>query len=132
MVNPPASGAAAAPEPEPEPEPEPAKVAPLDDEELIGAVQRAFRELIIPELERRGAEEFVVSQVRSCLSILSYVGRGLHERQVARSQADVAMAALLGAGPSGPGGDADLPLPGAVRDLLLHRLDVEIRSRTGT
>lgn len=111
-----------------------AKVAPLDDEELLAAVQRAMRELIIPELERRGSEEFLVSQVRSCLSILSYVARGLHDRQVAREQADAAMAALVAAaGAAGDGGEADEPtLAPAVRDLLLHRLDQEIRTRTGT
>jgi hypothetical protein len=103
-----------------------AKVAPLDDEELLAAVQRAFRHIIIPELERLGAEEFVVSQVRSCLSMLSYVGRGLHDRQVARAQADVALGALLAGEP------ARAPLPPAVRDLLLHRLDQEIATRTGS
>ena len=102
-----------------------ARVAPLDDEELLAAVQRAFRELIIPELERGGAEEFVISQVRSCLSILSYVGRGLHDRQVARHAADAELAALVD-----NGGE---PLPGRepeVRALLLGRLEAEIRTRT--
>ena len=102
-----------------------ARVAPLDDEQLLAAVGRAFRELIIPELERGGAEEFVISQVRSCLSILSYVGRGLHDRQVARAEADAELAALV---------DADgTPLPGReadVRALLLGRLESEIRTRT--
>ena len=102
-----------------------ARVAPLDDEELLGAVQRAFRELIIPELERGGAEEFVISQVRSCLSILSYVGRGLHDRQVARQAADAELATLVS--------DDGSPLPGKeaeVRTLLLRRLKDEIRTRT--
>ena len=103
-----------------------AKVAPLDDEELLAAVQRAFRELIIPALEKGGAEEFVISQVRSCLSILGYVGRGLHQRQVARAEADAELAALVG--------DDGSPLPGKeadVRALLLRRLEAEIRTRTG-
>jgi hypothetical protein len=102
-----------------------ARVAPLDDEQLLAAVQRAFRELIIPELERGGAEEFVISQVRSCLSILSYVGRGLHERQAVRAEIDAELAALLD--------DSGAPLPGRandVRALLLRRLEAEIRTRT--
>jgi hypothetical protein len=102
-----------------------ANVAPLEDEELIAAVQRAFRELIIPELERGGAEEFVISQVRSCLSILSYVGRGLHDRHVAREAADAELAGLVdGSGTPLPGRE------GEVRALLLRRLEAEIRTRT--
>ena len=102
-----------------------ANVAPLEDEQLIAAVQRAFREVIIPELERGGAEEFVISQVRSCLSILSYVGRGLHERQTVRAAADAELAGLVdGAGVPLPGREAE------VRALLLRRLDAEIRTRT--
>jgi hypothetical protein len=99
-------------------------VAPLEDEQLIAAVQRAFRELIIPELERGGAEEFVISQVRSCLSILSYLGRGLHERQVAREAADAELAPLVD--------ESGEPLPGReseVRALLLRRLQAEIHTR---
>jgi hypothetical protein len=102
-----------------------ANVAPLDDEQLIAAVQRAFRELIIPELERGGAEEFVISQVRSCLSILSYVGRGLHERAAARAEADAELAGLVD--------ESGAPLPGRegdIRVLLLRRLEAEIRTRT--
>ena len=103
----------------------PGAVAPLDDEQLLGAVQRAFREIIIPELERGGTEEFVISQVRSCLSILSYVRRGLHDRQLASEETDAELAGLL---------DAEgVPVPGRageVRESLLRRLEAEITTRT--
>src|SRR3981081_4333161 len=54
----------------------PLRVAPLDDAELLGAVATALRQVVLPELERAGAEEFVLSQVRSCLSIVRFVSSG--------------------------------------------------------
>jgi hypothetical protein len=121
----------------------PVRVAPLDDEQLLGVVQDAFRQLIGPELERLGAEEFVVSQVRSCMSIVGFVRKGLHERQVGRSRADAELDALLArfaipepAGPIGlaelldPDSDVDDACRRQLTDLLHRRLELDIRTRT--
>lgn len=96
------------------------RVAPLEDEELLGAVQRGLVELIVPELERMGAEEFVVSQTRSLISIVGFVSRGLYDRQRARAACAAAMAAL--ADPAGTDRDAALKL-------LRDRLDADIAGR---
>ena len=116
-----------------------ARVAPLDDEDLLAVVQDAFRTLIIPELERAGAEEFVVSQVRSCLSIIGFVRRGLHDRQAGRAAADAELAALLdeqAIGPAGAQSPVDLFHSAwsdpRVRELLQRRLALEVSSRTAS
>jgi hypothetical protein len=104
------------------------KVAPLSDEDLLGAVQSSFRELIIPELERLGSDEFVLSQVRAMLSMVGFVRRGLSERAVADAELAARADAIAGAG----GFDiASLPATSPVLSgVLRERLAVEIATRT--
>jgi hypothetical protein len=116
----------------------PARVAPLEDEDLLRVVQNAFRTLVIPELERRGADEFVLSQVRSCLSIVGFVQRGLHERQVARGRADAELDELLaqrGIDPAEVASPVELHRrlgdDAAFRAILRRRLADELATRTG-
>jgi hypothetical protein len=70
-------------------------VTGLEDEELLDAVRRTLAQLVLPRLEASGAEEFVLSQVKSCLSLLDFVRRRLPERQAARGTADAALAGLF-------------------------------------
>jgi hypothetical protein len=104
------------------------RVAPLSDEDLLGAVQRSFRELIIPEFERLGADEFVLSQVRATLSMVGFVKRGLSERAVL----DAEMAARAEATARAEGLDVEshgVASP-MLRGLLRERLAAEISTRT--
>jgi hypothetical protein len=104
------------------------KVAPLSDEDLLGAVQCSFRELIIPELERLGSDEFVLSQVRATLSMVGFVRRGLSERAVADAQLAARAAAIAGVDvfEVAPYRASNPVLSG----LLRQRLAAEIASRT--
>ena len=53
--------------------------APLADDELLEVVRRALAEVVLPELERLGSDEFVLAQVRSTMSIVGFVQRGHDE-----------------------------------------------------
>ena len=117
----------------------PLRMAPLDDEDLLDAVQRSFREMILPELERLGADEFVLSQVRSTLSMVAFVRRGLQERLVAQSEAERRLDEILrrdGRAPGMPTSPLELAAEALavpeVAALLRQRLRVEIGTRTGT
>ena len=116
----------------------PLRVAPLDDEDLLEAVQRSFREVILPELERLGADNFVLSQVRSTLSMIGFVRRGLTSRLVAQAEAEKFL--VLALERRGVELDADVsPVDLARRSadfpevaaLLRERLHVDVRTRTG-
>jgi hypothetical protein len=115
----------------------PLRVAPLDDAELLGAVATALRQVVLPELERAGAEEFLLSQVRSCLSIVRFVSSGLDERQRAQVELEDQVGELL----AEHGIDvAEITSPvelyhrtagiPEMQDLLHQRLEAEVRSRT--
>lgn len=129
-----------------------ARVTALDDEELIGAVRRSLLELLLPRLEETGSEEFLISELKSCLSMLDFTGRGLAARQAARVLADVQLAALFESRPEGSAwqgtepnstgaflalgrrasselSDPDRGLGERVRELLRARLATEIRTR---
>ena len=95
------------------------RVAPLSDEELLGVVQSSFRELILPELERLGADEFLLSQVRSTMSIVGFVRRGLEKRITGHAE-------LLR-----QVGETDMPYGPELRRLLLDRLELEVQTRAG-
>jgi hypothetical protein len=127
-----------------------ARVSALDDEQLLDAVQRALRELVLPHLEGCGADEFLISQVRSCLSIVGFVARGLCERQTARAATDAELGYLFDTLEHGSAWSAPAPLAtgrflaggghGAgdgeraarVKALLRARLEIELRTRLGT
>jgi len=100
----------------------------LTDEDLLGAVQSSFRELIIPELERLGSDEFVLSQVRATLSMVGFVRRGLSERAVA--DAELAARAEAAARDQGLGGASNRASSPALSGLLRDRLAAEIATRT--
>jgi hypothetical protein len=116
----------------------PLRVAPLDDAELLRAVATALRQVVLPELERAGAEEFVLSQVRSCLSIVRFVSSGLGERQRAQVELEDQVGELL----ADHGIDiAELTSPvdlyhrtaaevPELPQLLRRRLEAEVSSRT--
>ena len=129
-----------------------ARVTALDDDELIGAVRRSLLELILPRLQETGSEEFLMSELKSCLSMLDFTGRGLAARQAARVSADARLAALFESRPEGSAwqgtdpnstgaflalarrassdlSDQDRALGEHVRDLLRERLTTEIRTR---
>jgi hypothetical protein len=114
------------------------RVAPLDDDDLLAAVQSAFREVILPELERLGAEEFILSQVRSTLSMVSFVRRGLAARLLAQADAERSVTEALRRGgiqPEQVGSATDLAdraeAVSEVAALLRDRLRLEIETRTG-
>ena len=116
----------------------PLRVAPLDDEDLLEAVQRSFREVILPELERLGVDDFVLSQVRSTLSMIGFVRRGLTSRLVAQAEAEKLL--VLALERRGVVLDADVsPVELARRSadfpevaaLLRDRLHVDVRTRIG-
>ena len=71
-----------------------AAVTSLDDEDLLEAVRRFLQDGVLTRLEADGAEEFVLSELKSCLSLLDFVRRGLPERLAARAVADAAVADL--------------------------------------
>lgn len=128
------------------------RVTALDDEELIGAVRRSLLELVLPRLQETGADEFLVAELKSCLSMLDFTGRGLAVRQAARVVADEqiktyfkerpegsawrgidhnstgAFLALARRPSSGLSGE-DQALATRVRELLRGRLQTEIRTR---
>jgi hypothetical protein len=115
------------------------RVAPLDDEDLLEAVQRSFRQVILPELERLGADEFVLSQVRSTLSMVGFVRRGLTSRLVAQAEAEKLLTIALER--RGIALDTDVSpvefsrrtsgLP-EIAALLREQLHVEVQTRTGS
>lgn len=123
------------------PDPDLARPAPLEDEELLDVVLAAFADVILPELEAAGSEEFVLAQVRSTMSIVGFVRRGLVDRQAARLDARAALATIAGDGPlsgahtpvelAGALGSASGPEAAAVRAVLTRRLAAEISSRLG-
>lgn len=100
------------------------RVAPLSDEELLEAVQSSLRELILPELERLGADEFTLSQVRSTMSMVGFVRRGLEQRISGQAQL------LRQAEETATQSDAGRSDP-EVRRLLLDLLALELRTRSG-
>jgi hypothetical protein len=129
-----------------------AAVTALDDEALIGSVRRTLVGLILPRLEETATEEFVISELKSCVSMLDFVTRGLATRLAARAEADRRLAELFqsrpdgsawqGADPNSTGAflaraaradtdlsQADRRLAAAVRELLQRRLRLEIESR---
>jgi hypothetical protein len=117
----------------------PVRVAPLDDDDLLAAVQSAFREVILPELERLGAEEFTLSQVRSTLSMVSFVRRGLAARLLAQADAERQMADALrrrGVPPDQVSSPTDLAAAAEgmpeLAALMRARLRWEIDTRTAT
>jgi hypothetical protein len=104
------------------------KVAPLSDEDLLGAVQSSFREVIIPQLEQLGADEFVLSQVRASLSMVGFVRRGLSDRAVADAELSGRAEAI--ARSEGLNDDSGPSSSEALRSVLRERLAVEIKTRT--
>ncbi len=119
-----------------------AKVAPLEDEDMLGAVQGGLSEVVIPELRRLGGDEFVISQTHSLMSIVGFTRRGLHERQKARAACLETIAALLADDTSVSSGVAGADPPGAtlvtsdagltegIRRAVRTRLDADIAGRT--
>lgn len=128
-----------------------ARVTALPDEELIDAVRRTLIEVLVPHLNQTVAEEFVISEVKACLSILDHVSRGLPERQAARESSDRQLAELFdqrplesawhSSAPQDTGAflalarisksnlsEADRRLAGEVRSVLRSRLRVEVDS----
>lgn len=101
-----------------------ANIAPLEDEEMLGAVCRGLAEVIIPELARLGADEFIISQTRSLMSVVGFVRRGLYERQVAREQCERSVAVLKSRVTSESAALEEL------RRLVRIRLDSDITGRT--
>lgn len=102
------------------------RIAPLEDEEMLEAVQRGLAEIVIPELRRRGANDFVVSQTHSLMSMVSFVRRGLPRRQLARAFCEEELAGLE----SRPTDDAATRYPGKERDRILRRrLEADIAGR---
>ena len=104
------------------------------------------------ETSRTPAEEFLISELKSCLSMLDFTGRGLAARGAARVSADVQLAAYFESRPEGSAwqgtdpnstgaflalgrrasselSDQDRDLGKRVRDLLRARLATEIRTR---
>jgi hypothetical protein len=101
-----------------------ANIAPLEDEEMLGAVLRGFTEVVIPELEQLGADEFVIAQTRSLMSVVGFVRRGLYERQIAREQCGREVGSL---------GSSSTPDPATLENLrriLRTRLDADVIGRT--
>ena len=56
----------------------------LDDDELLEAVQRTLREVVLPALD----DQHLIAEVRSALSIVGFVRRGLTERIVGTAEID--------------------------------------------
>ncbi len=129
-----------------------ARVTALDDEALVRAVRRTLVEFVVPRLEETGSDEFLISELKSCLSMLDFAGRGLMARQAARAEAGRRLAELFdgrapgsawaGSDPNTTGtflararrpdsvfSESDRRLAGQIRELLRERLRVEIESR---
>jgi hypothetical protein len=129
-----------------------ARVTALDDEDLIAAVRRSLQDLVLPRLQEAGAEEFLISEMKSCLSMLDFAARGLATRQAERVDSEGRLAALFAGRPAqsawqgidanstgvflararraSPGlSPEDLALAVKVRELLRARLRVEVQTR---
>lgn len=129
-----------------------ARVTALDDEDLIAAVRRSLQDLLLPRLLEAGVEEFLISEVRSCLSMLDFAARGLAARQAERVDSEGQLAHLFAVRPAqsawqgidpnstgvflarsrraSPGlSPEDLAVAAKVRALLRARLQVELQTR---
>ena len=97
------------------------RIAPLEDEDMLAAVQRGLGEVVVPALVALGADDFVVSQCLSIMSMVGFVKRGLLERQLARADCDAALAAVAGPDRS--------PSDEATKAIVRRRLEADIAGR---
>lgn len=108
-----------------------ARIAPLEDEEMLGAVQRGLAEVVIPELRRLGADEFIVSQAKSIMSIVGFTRRGLFDRQAARATCNAAVADILDAPalPATTTTSSGAEVVDEIHQVVRRRLDRDIAGR---